>query len=314
MNLYLGIDGGQSSTTALIADETGRVIGRGRGGPCNHVSTAEGRAKFHSAVGDCLRQAFQEAKLDASSVVFRAACLGFSGGVEDKDAYARELIRSTRYKITHDAEIALAGATAGEPGIIIIAGTGSIAFGRNAQGEIARAGGWGYIFGDEGGAFDLTRRALRAALRYEEGWGPETALRRLLLESTGAVTADELLHRFYGDRCDRSYVASLAVLVNRAAEEGDHVAIEVFTQAGEKLSWFVEGVYRRLFKNGEVVLIAYVGGVFGSMTLRQKLASAVASRTGCRLVAPLLSSAAGALLEALRLDGNSRPLAGLQST
>jgi N-acetylglucosamine kinase-like BadF-type ATPase len=308
--LYLGIDGGQSSTTALIADETGRVIGRGRGGPCNHVSTSEGRAKFRSAVGDCLEQAYQEAKLEASSITFAAVCVGFSGGAEDKDAYARELIRSNRYKITHDAEIALAGATAGEPGIVIIAGTGSIAFGRNARGETARAGGWGYIFGDEGGAFDLSRRALRATLQYEEGWGPETVLRQLLLEATGAATGDELLHRFYGS-FDRSYIASLAVLVTQAAEHGDAVAIDLFQQAAEKLAWFVEGAYRRLFYDGEVVPIAYVGGVFQSFTLREKLAISIEESIACKLAPPQLSPAAGALLEALRLDGNHRQLAGL---
>jgi N-acetylglucosamine kinase-like BadF-type ATPase len=307
--LYLGIDGGQSSTTALIADETGRVIGRGRGGPCNHVSTSEGRAKFRSAVGKCLEQAYQEAKLEASSITFAAVCFGFSGGAEDKDAYARELIRSNRYKITHDAEIALAGATAGEPGIVIIAGTGSIAFGRNARGETGRAGGWGYIFGDEGGAFDLSRRALRATLQYEEGWGPETVLRQLLLEATGAATGDELLHRFYGS-FDRSYIASLAVLVTQAAEHGDAVAIDLFQQAAEKLAWFVEGVYRILFYHGEVVPIAYVGGVFQSSTLREQLAISVEESIACKLAAPQLSPAAGALLEALRLDGNHRQLVG----
>src|SRR5882724_8342901 len=188
--LYLGVDGGQSSTTALIAGETGGIVGRGRGGPCNHVTTAEGRAKFLSAVGDCLEQACREAGIDATTVQFAAVCLGLSGGGEDKEPYVRELIRSERYKITHDAEIALTGATAGEPGIIIIAGTGSMAFGSNARGETARAGGWGYIFGDEGGAFDLARRALRAALEQEEGWGAETSLRQLLLEETGAASAN----------------------------------------------------------------------------------------------------------------------------
>jgi N-acetylglucosamine kinase-like BadF-type ATPase len=310
MRLYLGIDGGQSSTTALIADETGRVIGRGRGGPCNHVGTSEGRAKFRSAVGDCVAQACQEAKLDADSIAFAAACLGFSGGAEDKEAYARELIRSNRYKITHDAEIALAGATAGEPGIIIIAGTGSIAFGRNARGETARAGGWGYLFGDEGGAFDLARQALRAALQYEEGWGPETVLRQQLLEATGVATANELLHRFYAS-FDRSYVASLAVLVSRAAEHGDGVAIDILRRAAGQLAWLVEGVYRHLFHNGEVIYLAYIGGVFESIALRDELTTAVAKSIGCKVSAPQLSPAAGALLEALRLDGNSRRLAGL---
>ncbi|MBV9670050.1 MAG: hypothetical protein JOZ43_03755, partial [Acidobacteriales bacterium] len=195
--LYLGIDGGQSSTKALIAKESGRIIGHGRAGPCNHVRTCQGRAKFFEAVSGSVNAACNQAGIDASTVTFAAVCLGFSGGPEDKEAHSRELIRSTKYKITHDAEIALSGATAGQPGIITIAGTGSMVFGRNAAKKTARAGGWGYVFGDEGGAFDLTRRALRAALQFEEGWGRPTVLRAVLLESTGARDANDLLHRFY---------------------------------------------------------------------------------------------------------------------
>ncbi len=308
--LYLGVDGGQSSTAALIADETGRVVGRGRGGPCNHVTTEEGRAKFLSAVGDCLKQACGEAGIDATTVKFAAACLGLSGGGEDKESYARELIRSERYKITHDAEIALAGATAGEPGIIVIAGTGSMAFGGNARGEKARAGGWGYVFGDEGGAFDLTRRALRASLRYEEGWGQETALRRLLLETTGASTANELLHRFYS-RLDRSYIATLATLVTRAADSGDGVACAILRDAAENLAWYVTGVYKRLFAAAESVRVAYVGGVFESDLFRSEFSRLVWSSIACRVVAPQFSPAEGALLEALGLDRNPARLSGL---
>jgi N-acetylglucosamine kinase-like BadF-type ATPase len=307
--LYLGIDGGQSSTTALIASETGRILGRGRGGPCNHVTTAEGRAKFLSAVGDCLEQACREAGIDATTVQFAAVCLGLSGGGDDKEAYTRELIRSEHYKITHDAEIALTGATAGEPGIIMIAGTGSMAFGGNARGEKARAGGWGYVFGDEGGAFDLTRRALRVSLQFEEGWGEETSLRRLLLEATGTISANELLHQFYG-RLDRSHIATLATLVTQAAEGGDSVAGTILREAAERLACYVTGVYRRLFASPETVPVAYVGGVFKSERIRSEFRRAVWSSIACEVVAPRFSSASGALLEALRLDGNSSPLSG----
>src|ERR1700685_2549625 len=105
-NLYLGIDGGQSSTKALIATEDGHIVGHGIGGPCNHVSGAEAKEKFRRAVGDCIAQACHDAGLDAASVHFSAACLGLSGGIADKDAYARELIGSNKYKIVDDTVIA----------------------------------------------------------------------------------------------------------------------------------------------------------------------------------------------------------------
>jgi N-acetylglucosamine kinase-like BadF-type ATPase len=303
--LYLGIDGGQSSTTALIADGGGRVIGRGRGGPCNHAAAAEGRAKFFRAMRACVATACEQAQLDPNTVQFAAVCFGFSGGPQDKDAYSRELVRSARYKITHDGEIALSGATAGEPGIIVIGGTGSMAFGKNARGETARAGGWGYVFGDEGGGFDLTRRALRAALRAEEGWGPATALRELLLEATGAANANDLLHRFYGD-FDRVAIARMAKLVTQAAEQGDDVAWDILREAARELATLVEGVYRKLFR--EVVPVAIIGGVFRSLQLRNEFGERVREFIGCTVIPPRYGPAAGALLEALRLDGNGSEL------
>src|SRR5437879_7510575 len=109
-----------------------------------------------------------------------------SGGPEDKAAVIAEILRIGTLVATDDAVIALSGATAGEPGIVTIAGTGCIAFGRNVAGRAARASGWGYIFGDEGAGFDITRQSLRAALRYEEGWGPVTLLHDLLLQATGS--------------------------------------------------------------------------------------------------------------------------------
>ena len=308
--LYLGVDGGQSSTTALIANDVGCIVGRGRGGPCNHVTTAEGRARFLSAIGDCLNQACREAGIDAATVRFAAVCLGLSGGGEDKEAYTRELIRSELYKITHDAEIALTGATAGEAGIIMIAGTGSMAFGRNAQGKKARAGGWGYIFGDEGGAFDLTRQALRAALRSEEGWGEQSALHRLLLDATRAASANELLHRFYG-RLDRAHIATLANLVTQAANDGDSVAITILRDAAAKLAFYVTGVYRQLFSKAETVPVAPIGGVFQGELVRREFSRCVSESVACRVIQPRFSPVAGALLEALRLDGNPSSLSGL---
>ena len=307
---YLGVDGGQSSTKALLADETGKVIGRGRGGPCNHVASAEGRSKFLSAVGDCLRQAYHEAGLESTSIHFASVCLGLSGGMEDKEAYTKELIASDRYKLTHDAEIALSGGTAGQPGIIIIAGTGSIAFGRNPEMKTARAGGWGYVFGDEGGGFDLVRQALRGALQFEEGWGRPTLLHKALLEVSGATTANALMHQMY-NKFDRTQIASYAPLVTTAAEQGDQVALEVLKTAAAQLTSYVAGVYDQLFKKSETVQIVAVGGVFKSHLLMQQLMQNIYSSLLCPTGNPQLSPAAGALLEALRQDGNSSPLSNL---
>ncbi len=298
--LFLGVDGGQSSTTAIIGDESGRILGAGSGGPCNHVGTSEGRQKLILAVSGCVANACEQAGLDAATAVFEAACFGMSGGPEDKQAILAEILRARRLITTTDAVIALAGATAGKPGIITIAGTGSIAFGRNARGETARAGGWGYVFGDEGGGFDITRQALRAALRMEEGWGPPTALREALLGATGAASANDLLHRFYTREYPRPKVAAFAQLVNATAEAGDEAARNILDRAGEQLAALAVSVRARLFLPDEPAMVAFIGGVFRSTQLRERFRGVVEADAAVTCRAPVYGPAAGALLEAYR--------------
>ena len=307
---YLGVDGGQSSTVALICNEQGRIVGHGRGGPCNHVSGPEGREKFFQAVGGCLHSAGLEACFDPRSSEFASACLGFSGGAEDKVGYTKELIKSARYHVTHDAEIALTGATGGEPGIITIAGTGSIAFGRNADGKLARAGGWGYIFGDEGGAFDIARQAVRAALYMEEGWGTETILLERLLQATKSATASQLLHQFYAE-FDRVAIARLAPLVTAAAQEGDPSALQIVEYAAHHLANLAIGVYRMLFHRGQLPAVSFIGGVFESKFVLSGFKREIKSEMGVEAAAPMYPPAAGALLQALRMDGNFSRLSNL---
>ena len=309
---YLGVDGGQSSTIALVANERGEIVGVGRSGPCNHVSGSEARARFLSVLSNCLAEALRTLDLENVCPQFAAACLGFSGGAEDKAAYSQELIRTDHLKVTHDAEIALSGATEGEPGIIVIAGTGSIAYGRNAALESARAGGWGYIFGDEGGAFDIVRRALRASLKLEEGWGPATSLHGSLLAATGAASANQLLHRFYAHQ-DRKPIAELAPLITGAADSGDTVAQEIIREAAAALGEYAAAVHKKLFAENSPVPVAQVGGVFRSAFLRLSFSRYIRDNLGCETSFPRLSPPAGALLEALRMDGNQSRLSGLPS-
>jgi N-acetylglucosamine kinase-like BadF-type ATPase len=298
---FLGVDGGQSSTTALIGDETGRVAGMGRGGPCNHVSSAEARTRFSKALGGAIGAALHAAGITEAN--FETACLGLSGGPADKDALVRDLVPAQKYSITSDAVIALMGATAGEPGVIAIAGTGSIAFGRNAEGRTARAGGWGYAFGDEGGAFDLVRQAVRAGLRQEEGWGAATTLREALLKATGAPDMNDLVHRFYTPEYPRARIASFAKLVDEAAGNGDAIARDILHAGAQALATFVAAVRRQLFHRSEHTRVSYIGGVFESAMLRERFTMLVELEGSCRLEPPAYGPAAGALIEAYRMAG-----------
>src|SRR5438132_1474842 len=151
MRLFLGVDGGQSSTKALIGDETGRVLGAGQAGPCNHAAATEGRANLERAITWSVGAACAQAGI-AAGAHFEAACFGMSGGPDDKERILAGLVDAGRMTVTTDADIALAGATVTGQGIIVIAGTGSIVLGRNQAGVRTRVGGWGFIFGDEGSA------------------------------------------------------------------------------------------------------------------------------------------------------------------
>src|SRR5215469_2469260 len=102
MTLFLGVDGGQSGTTAVIGDETGRVLGLGEAGPCNHAAAAEGRAKLERAVTGSLSEACARAGLDPAAVTFEAACFGMSGGPEDKEAILASILRTNRLVVTTD--------------------------------------------------------------------------------------------------------------------------------------------------------------------------------------------------------------------
>ena len=299
MRLFVGIDGGQSSTAALIGDESGRVLGAGTGGPCNHTASGEGGERLRRAITESVSMACAQAGLERA-VRFAVACCGMSGGPDDKRAILEELLPADRLIIAMDAEITLAGATTTGRGIIVIAGTGSIAFGRNEAGATARAGGWGHVFGDEGSAFDIVRQALRAALREEEGWGPRTALRQTLLEATGTRSANEALHLFYTPEWPRDRIAALAPLIDAAAVSEDQVACELLHYAALQLATLAASVQARLWNKGAAVEVAYSGGVFQSGTVRDRFQELVELEPATRCGPAKHSAVEGALLEAYR--------------
>jgi N-acetylglucosamine kinase len=207
-----------------------------------------------------------------------------SGGPDDKQAILAGMLRAEHLTVTTDAAIALSGATATGQGIAAIAGTGSVAFGRNAEGRTARTGGWGYVFGDEGSAFDIARQAVRAALRMEEGWGPPTSLRQALLDATGSRNANEVLHLSYTSEWPRSRVARLAPLADAAAAEGDAMATVILNRAAIEIALLVAAVRSQLWKPGEAVEVPHAGGTGAGEPL-----PAAQGRTGPRGAAGGLS-------------------------
>jgi N-acetylglucosamine kinase-like BadF-type ATPase len=191
----------------------------------------------------------------------------------------------------------------GDPGVIVIAGTGSIAYGENERGESARAGGWGYIFGDEGGGFDIVRQALRAILREHEGWGPRTALTPALLESTETTDPNQTLHRLYTPEWPRSRTATLAMVVSRIAEEGDPVAVQILQGAAHNLAMLAASVRRQLWGENVFSKVAWIGGVFSSPIVLERFRMLAELDGDVSAAAPIHSPAIGALLRAWRSAG-----------
>jgi N-acetylglucosamine kinase-like BadF-type ATPase len=301
--LFLGVDGGQSSTTAVIGDASGRVLASGTGGPCNHVRHELGRQRFLSAIRDSVSQACSHAGLDLAATRFSHAFFGLSGGPAERREIIEEVLHADHIHLAHDGLVALAGAHAGSPGIILIAGTGSIAFGRNSAGRFGRAGGWGYVYGDEGASFDIARQAVRAILRAEEGWGPATSLTATLLAETSQSSANNLLHALYSDDFPRSRVARFAPLVDQAALAGDPVARDILASSAQSLTLYASAVRRQLFAPAEPVRTAYIGGAFRSTFLLERFRTLVELEEGSSVVAPLYGPALGALIEAWRAAG-----------
>jgi N-acetylglucosamine kinase-like BadF-type ATPase len=305
---FLGVDGGQTSTIAVIGDLEGRIAGWATAGPCNHVGADQARAKFLRVIGECVSQAAARAGCgDDARPEFRAACFGMSGGPDDKAGLLAELIDADRLVVSHDAKIAWAGATEGKPGVVVIAGTGSIAYGENAQGESARAGGWGHIYGDEGSAFDIARQAMRATLREYEGWGPRTALTPALMELTGAANPNDALHRLYTVDWPKARVAELAMTVDRIAAEGDPVAADILRHAAQQLALLAASVRRQLWNEDSTglppVRVSWIGGAFRSEILLERFRTLVMLDGNAEAGAPRRSPAAGALILAYRAAG-----------
>ncbi len=298
---FLGVDGGQSGTTAVIGDRAGRVVGWANAGPCNHVAATEARAKFLRVMRECITDAADRAGIPDNR--FQSACFGMSGGPADKEALLRELIDAEHWMVTHDAAIALAGATSGEPGIVAIAGTGSMVFGQNSRGEIARVGGWGYLFGDEGSGFDIARQALRAVMREHEGWGGRTVLTPALVEAGGVPGPNELLHLLYTPEWPRQRIAGLAPIVDRVAEEGDPTATGILQNAARELALQVGSVRRQLWADEDLTRVSWAGGAFRSRILLERFRLLVSIEANNTCEPPKHGPAIGALLLAWRAAG-----------
>jgi N-acetylglucosamine kinase-like BadF-type ATPase len=238
----VGVDGGGTKTLALATDLEGQWQARGLAGPSNLHSVG-----FESA---CL--AIESAISGAlAGADLLALCLGLAGaGRQDElerfTAWAQAKYPGVSLKVLSDAEILLVSGASAGPAMALICGTGSIVYGRTAAGELLRAGGWGYLFGDEGSGYAIGAAALRAVMQAEDGRAMPTLLTGLMLARFGLENSPGLVPSIYGSESPRTKIAGLADLVEQAALAEDAIAISILKTAAFDLARMVQTVYRKL--------------------------------------------------------------------
>jgi N-acetylglucosamine kinase-like BadF-type ATPase len=268
MAYYLGIDGGGTKTRCVLADET-TVLAKAMSGGSNMIRLGETQAReaLHTAV----RQVCAAAKISPHEI--GAICIGAAGAARPEIAakirsILAELtpeiapeIALTKIEVVGDMNIALEAAFGAGPGVIAIAGTGSIVYGRDVAGHTARAGGWGFAVSDEGSGHWIGRRAISAILSARDQ-GLDTKLTDMILQAWKLNTIDDLVQ--HANSTPPPDFPRLFPIVLRAADEADSTARDLLADAGAKLATLAAIVVRRLAPHAPVAMlnVAMTGSVF----------------------------------------------------
>lgn len=304
MRWVIGVDGGGTRTGAALADMAGKVWARTTGESTNpylHPMEAVER-NFRDLVDDLLR-AVGGAPTDVAGV-----CLGLSGcdrpaDKEAVEAMVHRVLPGARAIACNDALVALVGGCGELSGIVVISGTGSIAYGFTPDGRSCRSGGYGQWLGDEGSGHEIARRGLIAVMRAADGRGAPTALTELVFEHLGLKDHMGLMPWSREHGPDKAAVAALAPLVFEAASRGDAVALEIIDWAAEELALAAQAVARRLWPGGEPFNVVAAGSNFVRQTLLlERFRAALAPRCpSARVMLPRGEAAEGACTYALQV-------------
>lgn len=305
----VGIDAGGSGTTVVVATREGRIIAQGRGGPANILVAGENgtHEALRLALDTALASVHDGPNMREKVVAIAAGIAGahVSADVERLERLLEALLPGEAIKKVYtDGEIALAGATAGHEGVVVVAGTGSIALGRSRDGRILRCGGWGYLIGDEGSAYVIVRRGLQEAARAIDGQVATSTLVDAFVTAFDVPNFDSIVPILYGPPAlPRDRIAAFAPVVMKCAMEGDTSAQSVLTEAGEALAGLALTLSRRLDLCETPFQLAYSGGVWqaGELLLRPFRERVRGTCPRATVGPPLLSPAEGAVLLALRV-------------
>ncbi|HID05561.1 MAG TPA: hypothetical protein EYP10_00280, partial [Armatimonadetes bacterium] len=305
MHFVLGIDAGATSTTAAVVDEMGTVRGVGHAGRANIlIDGVEAGVNNICAAADSALLFAQARHEELSAVCIGAAGVGDEGD-PIRDLLLREASQRLRLScpihIDHDAAVAHAGALSGKAGVIIIAGTGAIAFGRADDGRIARADGWGHWVGDEGGGFWMGMEALRIWMRAYDGRSHWTALAECIPRALNVDSPRELVVALSSGEISKDEIARLAFVIAEAAGNGDTIARQIIERAACKLAESAIAVARNL--GFDCPTISYAGGIFriGELILEPLHAELMTHLPSAHFTAPYMAPVMGAALLALRM-------------
>ncbi len=298
MRRVLGIDAGGTKTVALLAEETGRVVSRAEGGGAN--------LRTHGELGvEKVLHGLVEEVEGPGGPRPEALALGIAGADRPEDeAVLRAILRRLGFRdrvvVTNDARIAfVAGCSSARVGLALVCGTGSIAWGRNASGEVARSGGWGWHLGDEGSGFWIGVRAVREALRAEDGRGPVTRLQELLNDHFEIAAPGQILRSVYDGEFPRSRVAAFATRVEEAALSGDETARGILEAAVQELALAASSVRERLRLASTPHDVVLSGGTFAAVPTLEKAVAERLAAPGARVVLLREEPAMGAVSLAL---------------
>lgn len=308
MQFVLGIDGGGTGTRATILNEQGQIRGSGVSGPSNYDDV--GKAEAQNNLRLAVEMARREAGIGQTS--FAAAFLGLAGISSETDrqvivemAENLRLAPKDRTGIHHDIRIALEGGLMGRPGIVLIAGTGSSCYGRNASGQEWRSGGWGPLISDEGSGYWFGIQAMKAAVRSYDGRWEKSQLFPVVLERLGLNHIDDILRYLYFRGITRSEIAALGSLVFEAAAEEDEIALDLIEAGATEMAHCVAAVASNIGYLDQPCELALSGGVFqaGEIVVRPLRAAVLQKIPRCEVCMAELPSVIGAGMLALELIG-----------
>ena len=265
--LVLGLDGGGTQTRVAVATAAGEIIGRGQAGACNlaAVPPPEALAAALAAADLALAEAGR-GRAEVAALCAGVAGFSYSERRDQFQAGLQSAFPRAHVIVEPDYAVALSGATGAMPGVIVIAGTGSAAYGENAANERHKTGAYGYLIDDGGSGYGVGRAALAAVLRAADGTGGPTRLSARILEALGLSTPADLIPGVYGGEITRIAIAGLSRTVAAAAlEDEDSVARAILMRAGGTLAHLAHGVTQRLFASAEASFpVVPVGGLWNA--------------------------------------------------